>query len=214
MSKPQIFIIESLKFEDEEKNRYEGKILSDMLHLDGKQCKYYRIRTKQEFIEMIDKFQESNYRYLHLSCHADQESMATTLDAIRFDELAKILGPKLRNRRLFLSACQMTNESLASKILPNSQCNSVIGPMKDVLFSDAAIFWCSFYHLMFKDNPKVMKHEMISDYLQNTANLFNVSLNYFYPTKESQKGYELENISPRIKTFPHKKLKRLKNISN
>jgi hypothetical protein len=48
MSNPNVFIIESLKFSDEKKDRFEGKILSQILHLGGKESKYYYIRTEKE----------------------------------------------------------------------------------------------------------------------------------------------------------------------
>ena len=35
MTKPNVFIIESLDFDDEENNRFEGKVLSNILKLNG-----------------------------------------------------------------------------------------------------------------------------------------------------------------------------------
>jgi hypothetical protein len=40
-TKPEVFIIESLKFEDEVENLFEGKLISEMLALSDKGCKYY-----------------------------------------------------------------------------------------------------------------------------------------------------------------------------
>ena len=45
MSKSSVFIIESLTFEDENKERFEGKFLSHILKLSGIETKYYYIRT-------------------------------------------------------------------------------------------------------------------------------------------------------------------------
>ncbi len=50
-SKPEGFIIESLKISDEKNKWFEGKILADMLNLSDKKCIYYYIRTKKEFIQ-------------------------------------------------------------------------------------------------------------------------------------------------------------------
>jgi hypothetical protein len=69
---PEVFIVESLRFHDEEKDYYEGQIISDILRLNKKQSKYYYIRTKKELRAVLDKFRDSNYRYLHLSCHANR----------------------------------------------------------------------------------------------------------------------------------------------
>jgi hypothetical protein len=159
MTKPELFIIELLTFENEEEGFFEGNILSQILHLSGKSSIYYYIRTMSELEEVLYKFNESEYRYLHFSCHGDDKSMYTTLDRIQFDDLATLLNLCLKNRRLFLSACQMTNINLAKKIIPSSGCYSIIGPNDNIAFNDAAIFWSSFYHLIFKSNSDAMNVE-------------------------------------------------------
>lgn len=65
---PDVFIIESQDFDDEDKERLEGKFLSHILRLGDKNPKYYYIRTKKEFRKVLKRFKDSNYRYLHLSC--------------------------------------------------------------------------------------------------------------------------------------------------
>lgn len=144
---PEVFIVESLGFDDEYHNRFEGKIITNILDLNGKSSKYYYIRTERELVEIAQIFYESNYRYLHLSCHGSSKSMATTLDEIPFNRLGEILGPYIRKRRLFVSACEMVNTDLARAIIPRSNCYSIIGPSVDVTFSDSAILWASFLSL-------------------------------------------------------------------
>lgn len=193
MSVPEVFIIESLDFEDEEQGRYEGKILSDILHLSGKKSIYYYIRTKVELEEILDKFWETDYRYLHISCHGNGYEMATTLDSIPFKELAKLVEPVLENRRLFLSACSMTNEKLAKEIIPSSDCLSIIGPSKDINFNDAAILWASFYHLMFRDNYKIMNRENLLRNTKSVAQMYKVPMNYYSKSKRKS-GYKFTEI--------------------
>lgn len=48
MSQPEVFIVESLTFADERSERFEGRIISQILSLSGKNCEYYYIRTKRE----------------------------------------------------------------------------------------------------------------------------------------------------------------------
>lgn len=178
-SKPEVFIIESLKLEDEKKKWFEGKILADMLNLSEKNCIYYYIRTKKEFIEILDEFYMSDYRYLHLSCHANRKVMATTLDEIKFSELAEILRDIGEDRRIFLSACSMASISLANEVIPKTRCYSILGPSKKIDFDDAAIFWTSFYHLMFKHNPRVMKRETVLNNAERIARLLGIKMEYF-----------------------------------
>ena len=75
---PNVFIIKSLNFEDEENNRYEGKFISNILEMNEKHPKYYYIRTECELLKIIETFNKSNCRYLHLSCHGNGQEMVTT----------------------------------------------------------------------------------------------------------------------------------------
>ena len=184
MSKPNVFIIESLNFEDEENDRFEGKVLSKILKLNGVDSQYYYIRTKQELDEIIVKFDESDYRYLHLSCHGSPYSLETTLDSVSFKELNDMLAPCLDKKRVFISACEMVNEDLAEALIGETDCYSVIGPSEPILFSDATIFWSSFYHLMFGENDSSMKKRDIKTVLEKTTDLFEVKVNYFSKSKK------------------------------
>mgnify|MGYP002619507055 CR=1 FL=1 len=157
MTKPSIFIIESLTFDDEKKERFEGKFLSHILRLGGIETKYYYIRTKNELKVVLDKFYDSTYRYLHISCHGDKNTLALTLDEITHEEFGKLTEVYLYKKRLFLSACSATNRHLAEKVMPISNCYSIIGPANNIQFNDAAIIWAAFYHLIFKANERAMK---------------------------------------------------------
>jgi len=118
---PKVFILESLDFDDEENSRYEGDIIYQILKMSSVDCKYHYFITKQEFVYFIQKFEESNFRYLHLSCHASKEGIMTTLgDSVLLDELTMILENVLDKRWLFLSACSLTNYNLASSIFSNT----------------------------------------------------------------------------------------------
>ena len=189
-----VFIIESLRFDDEKNKEFEGKILSNILELNGKKPIYYYIRTKKELDEIMYKFEESNYRYLHISCHGSKNSMETTLDSISFNELSELIKPCLDYKRLFLSACNMVNESLAKKML-TGKCHSIIGPYEPVCFSDAAIFWSSFYHLMFNDNYDSMKLKEIQKSLKKLTDLFNVPINYYSSSKTNKQGFSYRKIN-------------------
>jgi len=195
MSKPELFIIESLEFDDEKKQLFEGRVISQILHLSDKKSIYYYIRTKAELSKVLDIFKECDYRYLHISSHGSRDAMHTTIDEIPFDDLVKMLRPVLYRRRLFLSACAMTNVNLAKKMMPKSGCFSMVGPKKAVDFNDAAILWASFYHLMFKSNAKVMKHEQLEKNVQNVSSIFKVPLNY-YRCSKGKPGYKSKIISP------------------
>src|ERR1035437_1269173 len=185
MSKPEVFIIESLKFSDEKKGSFEGNILSQILKLARKNPIYFYIRTKKELISVLEKYGESDYRYLHFSCHGDFKNMFTTLDDISFNQLAKILIPYIYKKRIFISACEMVNSIFANKIIPPSNCISIIGPKEKIHFGDAALFWSSFYHLMFSIDPDKMTSKFVEEKINELAKTYRVKINYFTHEKNS-----------------------------
>lgn len=190
---PYVFILESLDFEDEKRGSFEGEIISQILSMSNINHKYFYIRTRREFEHFIDEFVKSNYRYLHISCHGSKDKISTTLDDISFQDLGIILGDKLDRKRLFLSSCLSTNESLAETIFPTSDCISIVGPNKEINMDDAAIFWSSFYQKMFKENIKYMKNEKVKETIKYLKEFLNIPISYFASTN-SEKGWKESNL--------------------
>lgn len=190
-TKPELFIIESLKLSDEENGSHEGEILARTLRLSGKdKTKYFYIRTERELDEIIDIFEDSEYRYLHISCHANAKSMGTTFDSITFDSLREKLDNCLDGRRVFVSACQMANKALAEALLNNTGCYSLIGPANKINMDDAAAFWVTFYHLIFKLNDNAMKRSNIQHYIKELSSLFEEDINYYSADASTKQGFK------------------------
>jgi len=196
MSQPEIFIIESLDFKDERAERFEGRIISQILALSGKRCEYCYIRTKRELKALLERFEALHYRYLHLSCHGSSDSMFTTLDPIKFSEFGPLVKPYLRKRRLFVSACSATNQALADAIMPDFGCYSILGPDQEIYFSDAAVLWASFYHVMFTADSKAMKYKTIKAKAQEVSDLYRVRLKLIGHDEDCSKGYKIRTIAP------------------
>jgi hypothetical protein len=150
MGKAAVFIIESVRLGEEEKDIREGQIISQILHLGMVEYRYYYIRTKKELIRFVKEFGKSDFKYLHLSCHGGSDCIATTLDQVSFEELRDILRPHIANKRLFVSASYAANDNLAKAVIPSTKCFSIIGFSRSIDFDEAAIMWASFYYLMFK----------------------------------------------------------------
>lgn len=184
-----VFIIESVGFEDEREGRLEGDILSQILRLSGKETDYRYIRTKKELKVVLDHFAQSNMRYLHISSHGSESSIATTLDHVPFRELGQLLRPHLKGRRLFISACEAANASLARAVMPRSGCYSIVGPAGEVGFDEAAVMWAAFYHLMFKQNLSAMKGGDIRNVLERLIATFGVPMTYIRHSKSSKQGW-------------------------
>ena len=69
-TKPDVFILESLRLEEEHDRKKEGLLLSRSLRIYRKRPIYYYFRTERELEELAKLFQKSCYRYLHISCTA------------------------------------------------------------------------------------------------------------------------------------------------
>jgi len=185
---PNVYIIESLDFDDEDNDRFEGRALAEMLRLSGKNPIYRYVRTSQEFEHFFEDFCNSDYRYLHLSCHGSSRSIATSLSEILFDDLADIMECKLKGKRLFLSACEVVNFEFAEKIIGKSGCISIIGPSTKLYTNDALIFWASFYHFIFRENPSAMNKALIVKTLTALKKVDQgFKLKYFYRAKSGKK---------------------------
>lgn len=185
-----LYIVESLEFDDERKRR-EGRILKQILGLCEFPAKYIYIRTQPELDLALKGFEESRFRYLHFSCHGDRNSVAFTLDQMRFDDFAAEVNPYLERRRLFFSACEVVNSRLAKEILGGSGCYSVIGPKAAINFDDALLMWASFYHLAFRDGEPALLGGKIRWALRRVRHAFDIEFGYFTSKKD---GFEEVDI--------------------
>lgn len=185
-----VFIIESLDPDDEGNGRFEGSVISHILKLHGKAPKYRYVRTRAEFEHAVRQFAKSRYRYLHISAHADANGMCTTnLEEIHYSELAAMLTPVLKDKRLFLSACSMVHKQMASAIIPTTDCVSIVGPIQDIHFSEAAVFWPAVYHLIFSTEKDAMSHMTLKKHLINASTLFDIKIGYYSRSKIRKRGY-------------------------
>lgn len=195
-----IFIIESTDDDDEEHDRKEGKALTAMLELAKRPVLYRYIRTKEELEKMLQQFHATTYRYLHLACHGNENEIALNCDDLSLEQLAERLVAFMDNRRLFISACQGAQLSLAKPLLLSSKCYSVVGPAQDISFNNSAIAWASFYSLMSRKDPDRMVREDIEEILAKVCTFYGLSFNAFF--KENGRVVA-QNFGPR--RFPRLK---------
>jgi hypothetical protein len=184
---PDVFIMETLSFQDKLSEHAEGSFLAHVLKYSRRKQKYFYFRTIDELKAIAKKFGQSGYRYLHISCHANEDGIATTLGSITYAKLGKILGPHLRGRRVFFSACGAANQQCADALMKETGCFSVMGPSKDVRFDDSAIVWASFYHEVFRfpdeegaNRVSALKRQNLVDTAQRLAQFYNVPFKLFY----------------------------------
>ena len=175
MTKYGIFIIESLRSDD----FFDGENLSEILELSKIDRIYRWIDSIEDLKLKLEEFDQSQYRYLHLSCHADQHGIEINGDEISYDKLSGFLGNKLVNKRLFLSACKAGNMDFAARAIYNNNAISVIGTPIDLYFDKSVLFWPVFYHVLHEIDEKKMKRKDIITTLQKCVDLLGVPIDYY-----------------------------------
>ncbi|QLA79403.1 hypothetical protein EXV95_01200 [Acidovorax sp. JMULE5] len=194
MTIADVFIIESLTKTDEAKHRYEGQRLAELLRLSGKNPKYFYFQSKDELPHLLNLFRLSDYRYLHISCHASSEIVSTTNDEISYVEFANIFKDYLKLRRVFFSACELGNElfttCLAAK---NKGMHSVVAPAEEIYFDHAAAIWAAFYVSVFARNAEAMSGSDIRQRIEILCKLFPVD-------------FHVSTYQPKQDTWRHQKI--------
>lgn len=175
MTIADVFIIESLTPEDEAANRLEGQRIADFLRLAGKQPHYYYFHSKNELPSLLDLFRQSDYRFLHMSCHASMDAVATTKDQISYAEFARICAGYLPLRRAFFSACELGNELFSTCLAArNKGMHSIVAPAEHIFFDHAAAIWSTFYVSVFSYNAGRMTGVDIRQRIETLCTLFPV----------------------------------------
>jgi hypothetical protein len=181
-TKADLFIVESMNLDDEPDGFCEGEVLQRIHSLCKKDADYRYIRTRQELVVMAKQFRRSGKRYLHIACHGNDEYLFTTLDPLPFADLGSILRPAVKDRRLFVSACEAVNDDLADAIMRPGGCRSIVGSTVGIRYDVAAVMWASFYQLMFEANPKAMSTSDIRATLMKLAATFDVEMRFITRT--------------------------------
>jgi len=198
LTKPEVFIIESLSDDDLQNNRCEGDLIKRILEMGGREPVYYYVKTRQEFKDALQEFNNNEYRYLHISSHGAEDHFLFHFDAMFFNEFRSLVKPILKGKRVFISACDTVNHvnhELANVILRDTECVSLIGSAEPINFDDAAMFWSTFYYLAYQGQGDVIKvtRDQIVTILRKLTNLYPVELNYYSASRHE--GIKLDRFS-------------------
>lgn len=171
-----VFIIESLRSEE----FFDGENMSEILNLSKIKNVYREVHSKNDFIEAINEFKNSNFRYLHISCHSDMNGIEINGENISNSDLSKILRNRIIRKRIFLSACKGGNRNIATAIITKCGGQSVIGTPIDLYFDKAALFWPSFYHVIHMLDNNRMNRQNLNIVLKKCVDLFEIPINYYH----------------------------------
>jgi len=192
-TKLAVFILESLDLDDEQDRRCcEGTVLKQFLDMAAVPNRYVYVRTKRELRAFLKAFAKSKFRYLHFSCHGNATSVGLTLGELGVTDLAMELSKVAAGRRVFLSTCLVTRNALARELFDRCpECLSLVGPAAKIGFSDAIVFWASFYHLMLRQDRNSMKQRLpIRKALEKVSAIFGEKMNAFLQDKDAEHGFE------------------------
>ena len=187
ITKAETFILESLSEDDELNQRLDGKVLYEVLRLQGKKPVYYYFRTQTELIRFSDIFRQSGYRYLHLSCHGNDSQLLFTFGQTDYDLFASIFEGKLNNRRLFISGCNLGNIEFAKAVFSKSGgMYSVTAPTRKVFFSQTTAFWPAFYYMMHAWDNSARKKQRLEHVLQRLSQIFEIPMAHYFKNTGKQ----------------------------
>ena len=184
---PDVFIIESLDINDESANQFLGRVIEQALLLSGLRPAYHYVRSKEEFRAAIELFHVSHYRYLHLSMHASNDVIALTEGTLTNKEFAEILKGKLKNRRLFFSACCVGAGNLPSLIAETNHGGySILSPTEMLSFSVSCSLFPALYVSLLRNNAKGFGSQELTAVLKPLSKLFKTpfKLTYYKPDKK------------------------------
>jgi hypothetical protein len=114
-----------------------------------------------------------------------------TLDDLSITDLATELSKVAARRRVFLSACLVTERALAQELFDRCpECLSLVGPAAAIGFSDATVFWASFYRLVYREGQKSMKGSDMTIALRKLSGIFGVKMNAFLQDEDAEHGFK------------------------
>jgi hypothetical protein len=147
MSQTEVLIIESRSPADHFDGRHEGRILQQILHLEGVRSKYFEVLDKNYLEKALKKAENNNVKYVHLSCHGLDHgfelSDGTFISWKDFDEIA---WPLLKDKCLVFSSCCVGNGVEALFEYHKTFCNAIIAPTKTITWSEGVVAYSAFYH--------------------------------------------------------------------
>ncbi|MES2505061.1 MAG: CHAT domain-containing protein [Verrucomicrobiota bacterium] len=178
---PELFIIESMNDMDEDSGFFEGVRIAQILRLARLKPKYFYIQDERELELLVPVFRQSNYRYLHISCHGDDKGFFLTNGYVSFARFAEIFAGALLLRRIFVSACEAGQKDLVHELhASNRGIQSLIAPQVKIDYDHAAAIWSSFYTSLLGESRGKVTHSDIRKRMALLVRLFpwaNKSLN-------------------------------------
>lgn len=194
------FIIESLSSDDIK----DGKILYNALRSVKKYNPIYKkVNTKKEFQNEIEIFSYSNYKYLFISSHGDEENIILNQGKVNAYDI-KEMNINIKKRRIFMSTCKGGSFLLAKYFLQKGA-YSLIGTPIDLSQIVATSLWTTMVIVFDRLNDKNIQFKELDKTIKLMTSIYKVPFAYysFKRGKKEMKEYLYSNeFNRKRKDYP------------
>jgi len=147
MPSSEVLIIESRSPSDHFDGIHEGRILKDILHLEGVSAKYFEVIDQNHLKRALEKASNDSIKYVHFSCHGlDNGFQLTDGIFLTWEDFDAIAWPALKNKRLVFSSCLVGKGVEKLFDYHKTFCNSVIASNRTITWSEGIVAYSAFYH--------------------------------------------------------------------
>jgi hypothetical protein len=179
------FIIESLK----KKDINDGLIFHNALFSTKNYHPEYRtVKTKKDFKKALIEFSNSQYKYLIISAHGDEENVILTSGSFNAYDLDE-LEIDLKKRRVFMSTCN-GGSFLLAKYFIKKGVYSVIGTPDKLDQIVASAIWVTMAIVFERLNKNIINFYQLNKVLNNMTKVYSIKLSYFSFIREKTKMKE------------------------
>lgn len=194
--KHDYFIIESLQETDVK----DGKIFYDAINsIKNYDPIYRKVHTKRKFKNALVEFSNSEYRYLFISAHGDEENIILTKESFNAYDIQddKI---NLQGRRIFMSTCR-GGSFLIAKYFILQGAYSIVGCPDDLAQIVANAMWPTMVCILERYNEDAINYAELNNTLRFLVNIYHIELRYysFLRNKCGMKEYIYSNGQKRKK---------------
>lgn len=177
------YIIESLKPDDIK----DGKVFYDSLNSIKKIPIYEFVSDFKEFEKALLNFEKSQYKYLLISAHGDEENLILKNENVNLYDFEDI---KIRydQRRIFMSSCR-GGSYLFAKYFISKGAYSVIGTSDDLNQIVAVGMWPTML-IIFERMSTDLNYVEINSALDKLINIYQINLHYFSFIRNKKKMKE------------------------
>ena len=129
-TEPKVFIIESLDFEDEEKNLFEGQIISSILRLSNIESK--------SFMEMLENAIKKYHNKILTAAEVIEELINMSKDIVEMDSEAKAMGLTDFEYAFYTA---VSNNDSARELMQKDKLRELAVVLTETIRQNASIDW-------------------------------------------------------------------------